>query len=167
MGLFDFFKRKEEINFSAEKELGKVLNSGVYFEDTDDFLKWGVAIKDLAKYVTVKEKIFADRSVYSWGEHSILNGLTLDFTTVCWNHKQEGAARRFNSIEFQAVGDDIEEKYVDTITAHIEKIFGKANEKVVGAESVTLEWIINDARIYLYFFEQYGVKKLQFEISSR
>ena len=96
---------------------------------------------------------------------SILNGLRLDFTTICWNHKQEGSTRRFNSIEFRAVGDDIEEKYVKPITAHIEKIFGQANEKVVGAESVTFEWIINDTRVYLYFFEQYGVKKLQFEIS--
>jgi hypothetical protein len=166
--LFRFFKRKEKINidFRGEKDLSKIINTGIFFEDIDRILKWGSPIKDLAKEVSAKEKIFADRVVYNWGEHSILSGLVLDFSTVCWNHKQEGSIRRFKSIEFRAVGDDIEEKYVEPITARIEKIFGKANEKDVGAESVSCEWVINETRILLYFFEQYGIKKMQFEISA-
>ncbi len=104
--------------------------------------------------------------MYNWGERSILGGLRLNFTTVCWNHKQQSSTGRFNTIEFRAVGNDIAVKYLEPIADHIEKVFGQASQREATNESVTLEWIINDEKIYLYFFEQHDVKKLHFEISK-
>jgi hypothetical protein len=49
MGLFDFFRKKEEVDFEEEKGLGKILQKGIYFEDTKQFLKWGAPVKELAK----------------------------------------------------------------------------------------------------------------------
>ena len=154
MDLFRFFKRKEEvkIDFRDEKDISKIIGIGVFFEDIDKFLRWGSPIKVLAREVTAKEKIFADRVIYNWGEHSILGGLKLELTTVCWDHKQESSVRKLESIEFRAAGNDIAEKYKQIITAHIEKVFGKPGKSDASTESVTLEWIINDARIFLYFF---------------
>jgi hypothetical protein len=167
MGLFSFLKRKREqtIDFKSEKELCKILNQGIYFEDIDKFINWGTPVKGLANQITVKEKLFADRSVYNWGEHSILDGLKLEFTTTYWNHKDESQYKRFNSIEFWAIGDEIAEKYLKLISAHIEKHFGAPSKKEVSETAVELEWLINGARIYLYFFEQYA-DKLHFEIGK-
>jgi hypothetical protein len=165
MGLFDFFRKKEEINFKKEEDFGKILNQGIYFEDTDQFLKWEMQVKELAKVITVKEKIFADRVVYNWGEHTILGGLKLEFTTIFWNHKDESRYKKFNAIEFWAIGNETADEYLKLISAHIEKHFGKPARKEVSEKAIELEWIINEVRIYLYFFEQYA-NKLHFEISK-
>jgi hypothetical protein len=167
MGLFSFLKRKKEqtIDFKHEKDLSKILNRGIYFEDIDKLLSWGMPVKELANHITVKEKLFADRTVYNWGEHSVLDGLNLEFTTTYWNHKDESQYKRFNAIEFWAIGNDIAENYLKLISAHIEKHFGAPAKKEVSETAVELEWVISGARIYLYFFEQYA-NKLHFEISK-
>jgi len=123
MELFGFLKSKREqaIDFKNEIDLGKILNQGIYFEDTGQFLKWGTSLNDLAKEVPVKEKLFADRTVYNWGEHSILDGLKLEFTIIFWNHKDESRYKKFNAIEFWAVGNETAEEYLKVISAHIEK----------------------------------------------
>jgi hypothetical protein len=141
MGLFSFLKRKREqtIDFKSENDLGKILNLGIYFEDIDKFLNWGTPVKELADHTTVKEKLFADRTVYNWGEHSILNGLKLEFTTTYWNHKDESQYKRFNSIEFWAIGDEIAEKHLKLISTHIEKHFGVPVKKEVSETAVELE----------------------------
>jgi len=165
MGLFSFLKRKREqtIDFKHENDLGKILNQGIYFEDIDKFINWGTPVKELANKIPVKEKLFADRTVYNWSEHCILDGLKLEFTTTYWNHKEESRYKRFNTIEFWAVGDEVAEKYLKLISAHVEKHFGAPAKKEVSETSVELEWIVNKTRIYLYFFEQYA-NKLHFEI---
>jgi len=167
MGLFSFLKRKrgQTIDFKHEKDVSKILNQGIYFEDLDKFINWGTPVKELANHITIKEKLFADRTVYNWGEHSILDGLKLEFTTTYWNHKEESQHKRFNSVEFWAIGDEIAEKHLKLISAHIEKHFGASVKKEVSETAVELEWVINGAKIYLYFFEQYA-NKLHFEISK-
>ena len=107
MGLFDFFKRnkKEKSDFENETDLLKIISRGISFEDTKQFLEWGTPIEDLAKTIPVKEKRFADRTIYNWGEHSILNGLKLELITMFWNHREESQYKIFNSIDFWSVGD--------------------------------------------------------------
>lgn len=164
MGLFDFFKKKEneifDINSSSLTEL---LDKGILFEDNTRFLKWGTPIKDLSKDVEVKEKLFADRTVYHWGEQRILNGLNLGLTTTYWNHREDSVYKRFNSIGFSIAGDEAN-KYLDLIKKHVEDNFGKALKEDISDTQVTLDWLISDTRLHLYFFEQH-VCKLNFEIS--
>lgn len=97
MGLFDFFKKEKKLKFDVDNSsLTELLDKGILFEDNNRFLKWGTAIKDLSKEVEVKEKLFADRTVYQWGEHIILNGLSLELTTTYWNHREDSVYKRFN-----------------------------------------------------------------------
>jgi hypothetical protein len=165
MGLFDFFKRKEDekfdINSSSPIEL---LDKGILFEDNNRFLKWGTAIKDLSKDVEVKEKLFADRTVYNWGEHNILNGLTLELTTTYWNHREDSIYKIFKSVNFSVTGNDKAKKYLEVISTHLESNFGKPQNTEVSNTEVICEWIINETRICVHFFEQY-INKLNFEIS--
>jgi len=65
------------LDFKNEKDFGKILNQGIFFEDTEKFLKWGRSAKEIAKDLEIKEKRFADRTVYNWGEQNILGGLKL------------------------------------------------------------------------------------------
>src|SRR5579862_1241199 len=100
MGLFSFFKRDTK---QKNNDPDKIISQGILFEDNNKFLKWGIPITELSTLVDVKEKKFADRTVYNWGEHSILGGLKLELITVYWNHRAGSIDKRFNSIEFQAI----------------------------------------------------------------
>jgi hypothetical protein len=165
MGLFDLFRNKNKVRFDINNSsLNELLDNGILFEDNSKFLKWGSSVKNLSKDVEVKEKLFADRTVYHWGKHTILNGLSLELTTTYWNHKENSVYKRFNSINFSASGDDAN-KYLDLIKAHLEEKFGKARKEEISDTQVTLDWLINDTRLHLYFFEQH-VCKLNFEISK-
>ena len=115
MGLFDFFKREKKVKFDINNSsLTELLDKGILFEDNGKFLKWGIPVKDLSKDVEVKEKLFADRTVYHWGKHSILNGLSLELTTTYWNHREDSVYKIFNSISFSIAGDNAN-KYLDVI----------------------------------------------------
>ena len=65
MDLFRFFKRNKDVNsyFKGEEDLSKIINTGIVLEDINKILKWGTPIRDLAKDVNAKEKIFVDRVV--------------------------------------------------------------------------------------------------------
>lgn len=165
MGLFDFFKRKEDekfdINNSSPIEL---LGKGILFEDNTSFLKWGIPIKNLSKDIEVKEKLFADRTVYNWGEHKILNGLTLELTTTYWNYREDSIYKIFKSVNFSVAGNEEAKKYLELISSHLESNFGKPQNKEVSNTEVICEWIVNETKLCLHFFEQY-INKLNFEIS--
>ena len=164
MGLFDFFKRGKKLDFDINNSSPiELLDKGILFEGDNKFLKWGTPMKDLSKDVEVKEKLFADRTVYNWGEHKILNGLTLGLTTTYWNHREDSVYKRFNSISFSVAGEEAN-RYLNLIKKHLEDNFGKALKEDISDTQVTLDWLINDARLHLYFFEQH-VCKLNFEIS--
>jgi hypothetical protein len=166
MGLFDFFKRREKLrgDFGQEKCLGKILSQGILFEDNNKFLKWGTPVKELFAMVDVSEKKFADRTVYNWGEHTILGGLKLELITVYWSHSASSIDKLFNSIEFLATGDDNAGKYLRLIGLHLEGKFGPGRN-IEGEPKTYFEWIVNDARITLRFMERVA-NKLHFEISA-
>ena len=164
MGFFDFFKREKKLEFDINNSSPiELLNKGILFEENKIFLKWGTPIKDLSKSVELKEKLFADRTVYHWGEHKILNGLSLGLTTTYWNHREDSVYKRFNSISFSVAGDEAH-KYLDLISKHLESNFGEPKSKEVSDTEIICEWIVNERRLYLHFFEQY-INKLNFEIS--
>ncbi|MEO6979218.1 MAG: hypothetical protein ABI113_12590 [Mucilaginibacter sp.] len=166
MGLFDFFKRKKKVKFDVNNSsLNELLGHGILFEDDNKFLEWGKPIKDLSKDIDVKEKLFADRTVYNWGEHTILKGLSLQLATTYWNHREDSIHKIFNAINFAVTGNEEAKKCLELIRTHLEKIFGEAQSKEVTDTEVILEWIVNNTRLCVHFFEQY-TNKLTFEISK-
>jgi hypothetical protein len=164
MGLLNFFKKKEKVeaDLSREKDLHKILTHGILFEDNNKLLKWGTPVRDLAKQVEVKEKIFADRAVYNWGEHSILDGLKLELCTIYWNHREDSIDKLFNAVEFIAVGDDNAGQYLRLIGMHLENKFGPGRN-IEGEPKSYFQWNVNEVRITLRFMEQVA-NKLHFEI---
>lgn len=166
MGLLKLFKRKSEVGLSVEGEanLIKTLNIGMLFEENKKLLKWGVPINELAKQVEVKENKFADRTVYYWGEHKILDGLKLELFTVYWNHRADSVDRKFTSIEFLAVGDDHAGDHLRSIGMHLENKFGPGKH-LEGEPDGYFEWYINEVRISLYFMQQVA-NKLHFKIEK-
>lgn len=159
MGLFDFFKRRSAagLNLEGETSLIKILDKGILFEDNEKLLKWGVPVSDLAKLVEVKEKKFADRTVYNWGEHNILDGLKLELSTVYWNHRADNIDKRFNSVEFLAVGDDNAGHYLKLIGLHLENKFGPG-KPIEGEPSGFFEWHTDEVRITLCFMQRVANK---------
>ena len=63
------------------------------------------------------------------------------------------------------IGNEVTEEHLKLIRYHIEKYFGKPGRNEVTEKAVEMEWLVNDVRMYLHFFEQYG-NKLLFEISK-
>jgi hypothetical protein len=166
MGLLNLFRRKSEesLYLKAEQELSSILNIGILFEDNKKLLKWSVPISELAKLVEVNEKRFADRTVYNWGEHTILGGLKLELFTVYWNHRADSIDKKFNSIEFLAIGDDSAGNHLRLIGTHLENKFGPGKH-VEGEPDGYFEWHINEVGISLYFMQQVA-NKLQFKIEK-
>jgi hypothetical protein len=166
MSLFDFFRRKVKVKFDINNSsLNELLGHGILFEDNNKFLPWGTPVKDLSKEIEVKEKLFADRSVYNWGERTILNGLMLPLTTTYWNHREDSVYKIFKSVVFSVSGNDESKEYLELIKNKLEKEFGEAQSKEATYTEIILEWIVNDTRLNLHFFEQY-TNKLIFEINK-
>jgi len=162
MGLFSIFKKKAGPEVAIIPEDGvKAIADGILFEGEDIFLKWGADI-DANKFYNKKE-YRADRTIYQWGEKAILNGLTLPFKTVCWNHKQHGDIKSFESMEFLQEGEGVGEQF-QSIKTHLEPIFGKpkAHEDLQPGE-VSLEWKIKAVKIALNFYNK-EKPKVQLEI---
>src|SRR6195952_5117503 len=107
MTLFKFLKKKSESSFIdiAGKTGVDLIENGVLF-DADVFLNWGADIESDKRYTRKEHR--ADRTIYHWGERSVLKGLTLYFKTICWNHKQNGDTKSFESIDFLSEDADAE-----------------------------------------------------------
>jgi len=164
MGLFNFFNRKKKVKFDINNSsLNELLGHGLLFEDNNKFLGWGVPVKELSKDIEVKEKLFADRSVYNWGEHTILKGLTLPLTTTYWNHREDSVYKIFSSINFSVTGNEEAKESLELIKSHLEQQFGEAQNKEITDTEVILEWIVNNTRLCIHYFEQY-TNKLTFTI---
>ncbi|MBS1531626.1 MAG: hypothetical protein JSU01_15070 [Bacteroidetes bacterium] len=162
MGLFSIFKKKQEPEKVIIPTDGiKALADGILFEDGDVFLKWGADIEASKFYA--KKEYRADRVIYQWGEKSILNGLKLPLKTVCWNHKQHGDIKSFESVDFLVEGEAAEGQF-RSLKEHIENIFGapKSYDDLQPGE-VSLEWKIKAVKIALNFFNKER-PKVQLEI---
>lgn len=162
MGLFSIFKKKtaEEIKAIPSDSL-KALPEGILFEGEEFFLKWGSDIEADKRYA--KKEYRADRTIYQWGERVLLNGLQLPLKTVCWNHKQHGDVKAFESIEFLAEGSDAEDKF-QAIKRHLEGILAepKQQEDLQPGE-VSLEWKVKAVKVALNFFNKEH-PKVHFEV---
>lgn len=151
MTFFSIFKKKPEpavVNISGQTGID-LLGDGILF-DPNDFLQWGADIESDKLYA--RKEYRADRTIYHWGERSILNGLKLYFKTICWNHKQHGGIRSFESIDFLA--EDIEaESEFERVKTHLAGVFGEPKKEIdVQQGDIALQWKIKAVRISLNLF---------------
>jgi len=162
MELFSIFKKKTEPETGAvPSDSIKALPEGILFEGEEFFLKWGSDIEADKRYA--KKEYRADRTIYQWGEKVLLKGLQLPLKTVCWNHRQHGDTKSFESIEFIEEGDDATGKF-EAIKNHITAILGepKQHEDLQPGE-VSLEWKVKAVKVSLNFFNKER-PKVHFEI---
>jgi hypothetical protein len=162
MGLFSIFKKKtEQETIVVPSDSIKALADGVLFENEEVFLKWGSDIEADKRYA--KKEYRADRTIYQWGERVILNGLKLSLKTICWNHKQHGDTKSFESIECLAEGGDAEVKFL-TIKKHLESFLDepKAHDDLQPGE-LHLEWKVKAIKVSLKLFNKEQLK-MHFEI---
>ena len=153
MGLFTFFKKKtEQEAVVIPNNSIKALADGVLFENEDIFLKWGSDIEKDKHYA--KKEYRADRTIYQWGEKVVLQGLKLPLKTVCWNHKQHGDTKAFESIEFSVEGADAEAHF-QGINKHLESILGEPNaHEDLQPGDISLEWKVKAVRVALMFYNK-------------
>lgn len=159
MTFFSRFKRKPEPEVVPTDGV-KAIAEGILFEEAF-FLKWGTDIELDKRYA--KKEFRADRTIYHWGERSVLNGLTLYFKTICWNHKQHGDTKSFESVDFvseEAGAEDIFEK----TKKHLTMLFGEPKlEEDVKQGDISLEWKVKAIKISLNLFYK-DRKKVHLEI---
>jgi len=163
MGLFSIFKKKKEEPEAATIPSNGVtaLAEGILFEDDGVFLKWGADIE--ADKLYAKKEYRADRTIYQWGEKTILNGLKLSFKTVCWNHKQHGDTKALESVEFLSEESDALDQF-QAIRDHLETVLGNSrqNEDMEPGE-IALEWRIKALKVGLNLYNKER-PKVKFEI---
>src|SRR6266581_2409081 len=123
--MFNFFRRS--INSANQKN--NSIQIGILFEDSGDFLEWGASTETLAKRLSARIERRADRTEYYWGEHSILNGLHLNLSSMFWKFRMDNFSKGFNTISFWAIGDENAEKYLELISNHLEKEIGEPTRK--------------------------------------
>ena len=139
----------------------KAIVDGILFEDDGVFIKWGSDIEIDKLYI--KKEYRADRTIYHWGERPILKGLNLYFKTICWNHKQNGDTKLFESIDFLSEEGEVETIFEKAQT-HLVEIFGEPKqEKDVKEGDLALEWKVKAIKISLNLFYK-DRKKVHLEI---
>jgi len=163
--LFNFLKRKQppaavDINGKNGFEL---INDGVLFEDTKTFLRWGADIDESAKLAQHKKERRSDRVIYHWGEHIVLNGLTLDLSTVYWDHIAGNELKRFTHVEFLSLGDRYAEKKLNIISGYLEQLLGPPAKGKLLEPDISRSWRTRDVIFVLEYYERYA-HKLHLEI---
>jgi hypothetical protein len=138
--------------------LTTTLQNGILFEESGAVLEWGTPIDKLAKTLKARKVQTGGRTIYEWGTHTILGGLKLSLTTSYLDFGFESFLRKFDAIEFWAIGDIDAEKYLPLIHSHLTEQIGPPNQKVTNAPDESYEWVVNRCRITLYFFEQHAYK---------
>ncbi|MGZ5243416.1 MAG: hypothetical protein ACXWDO_04815 [Bacteroidia bacterium] len=142
------------------------LGKGLLLEDKNVLLEWGKPIHKIEEKLNKTGQDKGDRTVYNWGTHTILNGLELDLSNHFWNHGKEYWFRKFNKIEFWAIGDNSAIENFDRISIHLLKNIGEPKTKDESNSPEKLwRWEIDDITLSLYFFEQHAYK-LHFVISK-
>lgn len=148
MTFFSRFKKKPEPEVIPTDSV-KAIVDGILFEDSF-FIKWGSDIEKEKKYI--KKEYRADRVIYHWGDQIILNGLKLYLKTICWNYKQHGDTRSFESIGFLSEECDAEDIF-NNVKGHLIGIFGEPKqEEDVKQGDIALEWKVKTIKISLNLF---------------
>ena len=159
MTFFSRFKKKPEPEVIPTDSV-KAIPDGILFEEAF-FIKWGSDIESDKKYI--KKEYRADRVIYHWGERNILNGLNLYFKTICWNHKQHGDTKSFESVDFVSEESDAEDVFKRT-KEHLIGVFGEPKqEEDVKQGDIALEWKVKAIKISLNLFYK-DRKKVHLEI---
>ena len=153
--MLSFFKRKS----TGDKEEIS-LSQGIFFEDTKQFLEWGRSTEQIAKFFNAKKIYRADRIIYEWGEHKILNGLELKLYTVRWTNDLNNRPDQFGKIEFNVEGQEVSKQYFYSIFEHIEKQYGE-REPEGEMPDISYEWKLGYIKIRLCLFNN----KLNFSVS--
>jgi hypothetical protein len=162
MGLFSIFKKKtEQERTIVPSDSIKALADGILFENENVFLKWGLDIEKDKCYA--KKEYRADRTIYQWGEKVILQDLKLPLKTICWNQKQHGDTKSFESIEFLAEGSAAEAKFL-AIKKHLEDILGEptAHDDLQPGD-IALEWKVKAIKVTLKLYNK-EQPKVHFEV---
>lgn len=132
------------------------LDKGILLEDTGQLLEWGRSVEKLATLTKSNKEIRPDRTIYHWGTHQILNGLTLNLTSPFWVFEDE---RKLSSVEHWAIGDKQSHDGFLKISRHLIERFGNPYSK---DESRPPEqswiWKLKDITIHLYLLEQHVFK---------
>lgn len=150
MAFFSKFKKRPEPDIILTDSV-KAIVDGILFEN-EFFLKWGSDIESDKRYI--RKEYRADRTIYHWGEQSILNGLTLYFKTICWNHKQHGDTKSFESMDFLSEDSDAGAIFKKT-KEHLIEIFGEPKqEEDVKQGDIALEWKMKAVKISLNLFHK-------------
>jgi hypothetical protein len=165
MTLLNFFRKKPEpfiTTYNRDKKGIELISDGILFEGSNTFIKWGADIEDIVKNVSVKKERRSDRTIYHFGEQTILNGLDLDLSIVFWDAKNEDFML-FGSVEFLSIGDAGAKESLEVITSHLEKEIGIPVKNEIIETDVIKNWLIKDVKISLNFFERHS-NKLHFQI---
>lgn len=147
--------------------MNTTINNGITFEETTSFLKWGKFINPLIRKFNGTKENLGDRTIYNWGKHTVLNGLELELTNSFYNFGKERWFRRFNKIEYWAIGDNIAKQEFDRISNHLIKLFGHpiVDEDNIDEIEKYFIWKNSNIEFSLYFFEQHCYK-LHFTIKK-
>jgi hypothetical protein len=128
-------------------------------EGTNIKLIWGTPIEQLHSDFGTGKQEKGDRTIYEWGEHTILNGLALNLTSMFWNFQEEPNERRLRKQDFWAVGDKPATDWFGRISEHLRTNFGEPTEK--NEENLPdriWTWNIEGLTLTLNFFEQHAYK---------
>jgi hypothetical protein len=159
MTFFSIFKKKSESELVSYDGI-KAIVDGVLFDERV-FIKWGSDIE--ADKLYKKKEYRVDRTIYHWGQKSILCGLTLYFKTICWNHKMHGDTKSFESIDFLSE-ESGSEVIFENIKSHLTSVFGEPKQqKDVKQGDIALEWKIKAVKISLNHYYK-DRQKVHFEI---
>ena len=160
MTFFSLFKKDPDLK-SVPLDGIKAIIDGILFEDDNTFIKWGTDVE--ADKLYAKKEYRADRTIYHWGERPILNNLTLYLKTICWNHKQNGGTKSFESFDFLSEDADAETAF-ENIKTHLIGIFGEPKqEEDIKQGDIVLEWKVKAIKVSLNLFYK-DRKKVHLEI---
>lgn len=160
---YEFEKSGDFVNHITDHSL----DTGILFEDSNQFLYWNQPIDQLAKVFKAKKNGLGDRTIYNWGTHTILNGLKLDLTNSFLGFGEEQKNKFFNKIEYWTIGDESALEKFDTISRHLITQFGEPSEKDENREPERMwKWNIGKIVFSLYLFEQHCFK-LHFTIQLK
>lgn len=148
--------------------MNTTINNGITFEETTSFLKWGKFINPLIRKFNGTKENLGDRTIYNWGKHTVLNGLELELTNSFYNFGKERWFRRFNQIEYWAIGNNIAKQEFDRISNHLIKLFGQpiVDEDNIDEIEKYFIWKNSNIEFSLSFFEQHCYK-LHFTIKKK
>jgi hypothetical protein len=157
MEFFKLFKKDTAapiIIYREDKNGVELIDEGILFGGTNLFLKWGVDLEVLVKELQLKKERRTDRTIYRFGEQSILNGLKLDLASILWDAKSEGYPKLLDSIEFLSMYDKGAVDQLKNISTHLETQFGQPIEKELNGTDVSLKWKVKGTIISLIYLEK-------------